>query len=115
MGWFASARRAVSWIVPEGVLLGAAVVSLRSASLRVSVLEFAPFYPYIVFGLGLLLAFRFQRSRLVFALLALALVAWALARPAPGPAASIAFRRGDRGVARDGLPGRPHGSAGAPG
>ena len=72
MGWFASARRVVSWIVPEGVLLGAAVVSLRNASLRVSVLEFAPFYPSIVFGLGLLLAFRFQRSRLVFALLALA-------------------------------------------
>jgi diguanylate cyclase (GGDEF)-like protein len=92
MGWFASARRAVSWIAPEGVLLGAAVVSLRSASLRASVLEVAPFYPYVVFGSGLLLAFRFQRSRLVFALLALALTAWALARPAAGSAASIAFQ-----------------------
>ena len=40
--------------------------------------RFAPFYPIVVFGLGFLLALRFQRSRLVFALLVLAFLEWGL-------------------------------------
>jgi diguanylate cyclase (GGDEF)-like protein len=70
--------------VPEGLLLGAAVASLHVDALRGPIREFAPFYPIVVFGLGFLLALRFQRSRLVFALVALALVEWALDRTRTG-------------------------------
>jgi hypothetical protein len=69
-----SARKAASWLVPEGLLLGAAAASLHLDVLREPVREFAPFYPVVIFALGFLLALRFQRSRLVFALVALALV-----------------------------------------
>jgi diguanylate cyclase (GGDEF)-like protein len=70
--------------VPEGLLLGAAVASLHVDALRESLGDFAPFYPIVVFGLGFLLALRFQRSRLVFALVALALVEWGLDRTRTG-------------------------------
>ena len=78
------ARKAASWLVPEGLLLGAAVASLRVDALRGPIGEFAPFYPIVVFGLGFLLALRFQRSRLVFALVVLALVEWGLDRTRAG-------------------------------
>ena len=66
--------------MPEGLVLGAAVALLRIETLRDSIRQFAPFYPIVVFALGFLLALRFQRSRLVFSLLALALVEWAVDR-----------------------------------
>lgn len=72
------ARKAASRLIPEGLLFGAAVASLRVDALREPISEFAPFYPIVVFGLGFLLALRFQRSRLVFALIVLALVEWGL-------------------------------------
>ena len=87
----AAARRAISWLVPEGVLLAGAVLSLRVQALRDPVQEFARFYPYVVFGLGLLLALRFQRSRLVFALLLLALVEWGLDGAAQGAMGRFVF------------------------
>jgi diguanylate cyclase (GGDEF)-like protein len=68
----------VSWLVPEGLLLGAVAASLHVDALREPIRDFAPFYPIVVFGLGFLLAVRFQRSRLVFALLLLAFVEWGL-------------------------------------
>jgi diguanylate cyclase (GGDEF)-like protein len=68
----------VSWLVPEGLLLGAVAASLHVDALREPIREFAPFYPIVVFGLGFLLAVRFQRSRLVFALLLLAFAEWGL-------------------------------------
>ena len=71
-------RRAASWLAPEALLLGAAVASLHVDALREPMLRFAPFYPIVVFGLGFLLALRFQRSRLVFALLVLAFLEWGL-------------------------------------
>jgi diguanylate cyclase (GGDEF)-like protein len=74
----------VSWLVPEGLLLGAAAASLHVDALREPIRDFAPFYPIVVFGLGFLLALRFQRSRLVFALVALALVEWGLDRTRTG-------------------------------
>jgi diguanylate cyclase (GGDEF)-like protein len=70
--------------VPEGLLLGAAVASLHVDALREPMREFAPFAPIVVFGLGSLLALRFQRSRLVFALVALALVEWGIDRTRTG-------------------------------
>jgi diguanylate cyclase (GGDEF)-like protein len=79
-----SARKGLSWLVPEGLLLGAAVASLHVDALREPMRQFAPFAPIVVFGLGFLLALRFQRSRLVFALVALALVEWGLDRTRTG-------------------------------
>ena len=73
-----AARKAISSLVPEGALLGAAVLALNHDALRRRVLEFAPFYPVVIFGLGILLALRFQRSRLVFALLVLGAVEFGL-------------------------------------
>ena len=70
--------------MPEALLLGAAVASLHVDALRDPVREFAPFFPIVVFALGFLLALRFQRSRLVFALLILALVEWGLDRTRTG-------------------------------
>ena len=72
-----------SWLVPEGVVLAAAVVVLGNDRFNETVRAVAQVYPYAVFAVGLLLALRFQRSRLAFALLALALAEWAIAA---GPA-----------------------------
>jgi len=52
------------------LLLGATVV-LQSASLRETVAAFAPVYPWLVFGAGILLGWRFNRSQLVVALVVL--------------------------------------------
>ena len=48
-----------------------AMVILQSASLRETVAAFAPVYPWVVFGTGLLLGWRFRRSQLVVALVVL--------------------------------------------
>jgi diguanylate cyclase (GGDEF)-like protein len=74
------ARKATSWLVPEGLVLGGAVALLHVETLADSIRQFAPFYPIVVFALGFLLALRFQRSRLVFALVVLALVEWGIDR-----------------------------------
>jgi diguanylate cyclase (GGDEF)-like protein len=79
-----SIRNGASWLVPEALLLGAAFASLHVDALREPMRQFAPFAPIVVFGLGFLLALRFQRSRLVFALLILALVEWGLDRTRTG-------------------------------
>ena len=70
--------------MPEGLLLGAAAASLHVDALRDPIRQFAPFFPIVVFGLGFLLALRFQRSRLVFALIGLALVEWGIDRTRTG-------------------------------
>jgi diguanylate cyclase (GGDEF)-like protein len=49
------------------LLLGVTVV-LQAASPRETVAVFAPVYPWIIFGVGLLLGWRFRRSQLVVAL-----------------------------------------------
>jgi diguanylate cyclase (GGDEF)-like protein len=64
--------------MPEALVLGAAVALLHIETLGDSIRQFAPFYPMVVFALGFLLALRFQRSRLVFALVVLALVEWGI-------------------------------------
>lgn len=78
--------------MPEALLLGAAVATLHVDALRDPVREFAPFYPIVVFALGFLLALRFQRSRLVFALLILALVEWGLDRTRSGDAGRFVWQ-----------------------
>lgn len=86
--------------VPGGFLLLAAALFLRWAH-PASVAEVVRVYPYAVFAAGLLLGWRFSRSRVVLAILTLALAERALfhfASPAAGPTdvarlvfASVAF------------------------
>lgn len=71
--------------LPGGLLLLTAVAFLRWAPAE-TVAVAARGYPYAVFGAGILLAWRFNRSGLVFALLTLALSEAALARFATGAA-----------------------------
>ena len=52
------------------LLLGATVI-LQSASLRETVAAFAPVYPWVIFGVGLLLGWRFKRRQLVVSLIVL--------------------------------------------
>ncbi len=67
------------------LLLGATVI-LQSASLRETVAALPPVYPWVVFGVGLLLGWRFKRSQLVVALVVLFVAERALAFfPDAGP------------------------------
>ena len=69
---FGSRSRLRSLLVPGVLWLGAAVILLQSGLLPISpaVLDF---YYYAVFGAGILLAWRFHSSRVVFALVILLL------------------------------------------
>jgi diguanylate cyclase (GGDEF)-like protein len=81
----------LSLVAPDGVLLLMAVVALRLDTFRDTLPAFARFYPYAVFVVGALLAWRFQRNRVLLALLVLGLAAVAIATPARGPAGQAAF------------------------
>lgn len=78
-----------SLLVPSGFLLLAAVLFLRLAAPE-SVSAVVLVYPYAVFAVGLLLGWRFNRSRVVFAILALALADRALLHFAAGEAPTAA-------------------------
>ncbi len=58
-------------MAPGAVLLLGATVILQSASLRETVAALPPVYPWVVFGVGLLLGWRFKRRQLVVALVVL--------------------------------------------
>ena len=68
-----AAWRIVSRGLPEAPIIVAAVVYTHAKWLQDLLAPLAPFYPYAVFGAGVLLGWRFHRSRLLFALLLLAL------------------------------------------
>jgi diguanylate cyclase (GGDEF)-like protein len=61
-----------AWFVPGGVLLLVAVAVLQLDFIPIST-QTADFYYYPVFGAGILLAWRFHSSRVIFALLTLLL------------------------------------------
>jgi diguanylate cyclase (GGDEF)-like protein len=70
------------------LLLGATVI-LQSASLRETVAALPPVYPWVVFGVGLLLGWRFKRSQLVVALVVLFMAERALVFfPDAGPSST---------------------------
>ncbi len=71
-------KKVVSLFLPEGALLLATVILLSIPAFKDTLPDFARFYPSTVFAVGALLAWRFQRSRLLFALLALALASWSM-------------------------------------
>ena len=59
-------------LVPEGLLVLAAVATVELDLLRGPLAAFFEFFPSVVFTAGLLLAWRFERGRAVFGLLLLA-------------------------------------------
>ena len=63
----------VSKGLPEVPIILAAILYTNSRSLQGLFAPLAPFYPYAVFGAGVLIGWRFHRSRLLFALLLLTL------------------------------------------
>ncbi|OEU60183.1 MAG: hypothetical protein BAW33_03585 [Desulfobacterales bacterium C00003104] len=66
-------RTLFSFFVPGGLLLLGAVACVHAKIVAQSLPALMLIYPYAVFGAGMLLAWRFNKSRLVFALLVLAL------------------------------------------
>jgi len=62
-------RKPVSYVFPEGLILLGALVYTHSHWLQNALGTFADLYPYAIFGAGVLLGWRFHRSRLLFALL----------------------------------------------
>ena len=71
-------------LVPGALLLLATAVALSSAPIRAAAFALVPAYPLVALGGGLLLAWRFDRSRLVLALVVLLLAERVLATWAPG-------------------------------
>jgi len=65
--------------IPEAPILLAAVLYTHSESLQQSLAPIVSFFPYGIFAAGVLLAWRFHRSRLLFALLLLTLADRAVA------------------------------------
>ncbi|MBI4638615.1 MAG: GGDEF domain-containing protein [Candidatus Rokubacteria bacterium] len=65
-------------LVPGGLLVLAATALVHAAPLGDAASALVPAYPYAVFGAGLLLGLRFSRSRVILALLVLALADRAL-------------------------------------
>ena len=63
----------LSYGLPEAPIILAALLYTHSEWLQDVLARLAPFYPYAVFGAGVLLGWRFHRSRLLFALLVVTL------------------------------------------
>lgn len=72
-------KRILSLLVPEAPILIGAALLLTVPALRGSAPDVATVYPYTVLAAALLLGFRFNRSRLVFAVALLALAEYILA------------------------------------
>ena len=70
-------------LLPGAILLVAVTVALHSVRLRGAVWPLVPAYPLVVLGGGILLGWRFDRSRLVFSLAVLLLTDRALLLWAP--------------------------------
>src|SRR5438270_137918 len=71
--WYERLTKAAAYSLPEIPIILAALIFTHSRGLQRSVGTIASYYPYAMFGAGLLLGWRFHRSRLLFALLVLAL------------------------------------------
>ncbi len=65
--------KVLSYGLPEAPIILAALAYTHTDWLQTLLSRLAPFYPYAVFGAGVLLGWRFHRSRLLFALLLLTL------------------------------------------
>ncbi|UCC71462.1 MAG: GGDEF domain-containing protein [Gemmatimonadota bacterium] len=79
-------KHVLSWVAPGGLVMLAAVAWVHLSRDPESLANLARGYPYAIFGAGALLAWRFHRSRVVAAVLALALAEALLRLDAGGPA-----------------------------
>ena len=70
---YVAAWKFVGYGLPEAPIILAALVYTHAKWLQDLLAPLAPFYPYAVFGAGMLIGWRFHRSRLLFTLLVLAL------------------------------------------
>jgi GGDEF domain-containing protein len=84
-------RLAAQWFLPEALWLFAAVALLHVALLRPAVPQVARLAPGIVALSGLLLAWRFNRSRTIFAFAVLG-IGWLLSRAPVTPGHDAAFQ-----------------------
>jgi diguanylate cyclase (GGDEF)-like protein len=78
-------KRTLSLFVPEVPILIGATLLVSLASLRPAASALVAFYPYTVLAAALLLGWRFNRSRLVFAVVLLALAQYVLDRGVTTP------------------------------
>ena len=85
------ARKLTALAVPEGVIVLVVVIALRWEGLQESVTTLARVYPSAVLAAGLLLGWRFHRSRLLLALLVLALADRALLHLGGGEGAGVVY------------------------
>ena len=74
-------------VVPGGLLVLAALALFRPGVLPESAVPVVHAYPYAVLGVGIFLGWYFNRTRIVFALLILALADWSLQQFVTGAAA----------------------------
>ncbi len=77
-----TAKRLASVVVPEGLLLLAAMIIMQLGALQEALASLAPFAAYGVFAVGALLAWRFHRSQMLYTLALLALAELGLAHGA---------------------------------
>jgi diguanylate cyclase (GGDEF)-like protein len=86
-------RSLFTLVVPGGLVFFATVILLQFSSLKPTVSSLVHIYAYIVAASGLLLGWRFNRSRLVFAILILALAGGALLKFSAGSLSSVGMGR----------------------
>ncbi len=84
-------KRLVSKFVPEVLLLAAAAALLTMPSLRGTATGLATVFPFAVVAAALLLGWRFNRSRLVFAIALLALTEYLLLKGVDTPRERVYF------------------------
>lgn len=71
-------RGALGFVIPGGLIFAAMLVATREPRLAPWLGLLEGVYPYAVIGIALLLGWRFDRSRLVFATVIIAMSAWLL-------------------------------------
>lgn len=85
-------RKLASVVVPEGLILLAVIVLLQFDSVREPLSALARYYPYAIIAIGLLLAWRFGQSQILFSLVVLVLVERTLAFTNSGDRADDVFQ-----------------------
>ena len=76
----APVRSLTTLFLPGGLLVLAGLILFRPGTLPVVLQPYVQAYPYLVFGVGVVMAWYFNRSRIVFALLILAVAGLGLYR-----------------------------------
>ena len=68
----------LKFLIPSGLLFGGACFLVFKTGFPSAIQPFLPFYPWLAAGAGLLLGWRFNRSRLIFVILILAACEWSI-------------------------------------